>query len=375
MNIDLELWDSLITDLYQSMLNPESLANSVDKANTALNSDLCHIVGFAPCGKETVRIFTDSNMGTLADLYAGYYTQIDPRRKFMATTTPGETYKCSNFYDQKFVSGSEFYQDFLIPQGFRYVIGSCLYRSEAQSIFVAFNHGRGRPDFSEDEERFFRLYIAHLSKVISGIIKLAPVSRALDSETALDALQFGVIGLTSVGKVCYTNATSEKFLGTHLSRQVLHGRLCEGSELSCIFQQVLKDGHPRHLSVPSFAGTSSVYVSVIRTKHTTDRMLVRGGDSENSSTRVLLIMSSAKERASPAPSQLIVMFGLSPTEARLAHQLSRGMSINEYAERFCVSVATVRTQLRAILRKTGESRQQDLVRMLVTIPVISSPTT
>jgi DNA-binding CsgD family transcriptional regulator len=118
-----------------------------------------------------------------------------------------------------------------------------------------------------------------------------------------------------------------------------------------------------------------VYVSVIKTKQATDRMLVHGGDSENSSTRVLLIMSSGHERASPAPGQLIVMFDLSPTEARLAHQLSRGVSINEYAENFCVSVATVRTQLRAVLRKTGTSRQQDLIRMLATIPVISQPTT
>ena len=35
---------------------------------------------------------------------------------------------------------------------------------------------------------------------------------------------------------------------------------------------------------------------------------------------------------------------------------------------FNVSVATVRSQLRALLRKTGEERQQDLVHMLASLP-------
>lgn len=368
MNFDVEHWDSLVSDLYQCMLRPDLLTGVVEVANTALQSDLCHIVGFTPSGKETIRIMTDREMGTVGDLYAGYYSRIDPRRKFIETAGVGQTYRCSAFYDQKFVSGSEFYQDFLIPQGFRYVIGSCLHRSDAQSIFVAFNHGRGRADFSETDESFFRLYISHLSKVIGGMIKLAPVAHVLESEYALDALAYGVIGLNAKGRISYANAMAERHLASRLHGQIDGGRLCTGSALAGIVQRVISNGTPGSLTVPGSNGAGDLFITVMRTAPASDQLLVRGGDSENASTKVLLIISPGHDKAAPPPGQLIAMFGLSPAEARLAHALTCGGSINAYADQFCVSVATARTQLRAVLRKTGQSRQQGLIQMLASIP-------
>ena len=59
-------------------------------------------------------------------------------------------------------------------------------------------------------------------------------------------------------------------------------------------------------------------------------------------TDVLLIISERKAAAAPSPSQLTDMFGLTPTEARLACQLACGMLIGAYGNTFCVSVATAR---------------------------------
>ncbi|WP_426197448.1 hypothetical protein [Massilia sp. DWR3-1-1] len=368
MNFDVEQWDTLVGDLYQSMLRPELLAGAVATANTALHSDLCHIVGFTPDGKETIRIFTDKDLNAAGDLYAGHYSRIDPRRKFIETAAVGATYRCSAFYDEKFVSANEFYQDFLIPQGFRYVIGACLYRSEAQTIFAAFNHGKGRPDFSATEQHFFGLYISHLSKVMGAMLKLAPVSQALESEMALDALQYGVIGLNAKGKITYANARSEQLLRAQLKGEIARGQLREGGALAGIVQQVLGDGKPKSLTVPTATGAPALFITIVRTAQASAPVLLGGGDSEGASTRALLVISSGNGQAAPPPSQLVDMFGLSPTEARLAHQITGGMSIKGYADTFCVSVATARTQLRAVLRKTGQSRQQGLVQMLASIP-------
>lgn len=367
MNFDVEKWDALVADLYLSLLDPDLLPDAVQKANTALESDLCHVVGFTPQGRETVRIFTERDMGTVGDLYAGYYNRIDPRRQFIETAAVGVAYRCSAFYDARYVSGSEFYQDFLIPQGFRYVIGSCLYRSAEQNIFVAFNHRRGRRDFCADEEQFIKLYIGHLSRTVGAIVKLEPVAQALDSETALEALQYGVLGVTSAGAIAYTNPRAEAFLLSHLHCAVARGRLRDGTILGSAVGQVLADGQPRSLVMAGAATEPPLFISVIRAKPGAAQALVRGGDSVRSCTRVMLIMRAGLD--APAPSQLMAMFGLSPAEARLAHQVAGGLSLHDYADRFHVSVATARTQLRAVLRKTGAGRQQDLLRLLAAIPV------
>ena len=62
-------------------------------------------------------------------------------------------------------------------------------------------------------------------------------------------------------------------------------------------------------------------------------------------------------------------FGLSPAESRLAVALLAGKKLSEIAMEFGVQITTLRTQLSSILRKTGVTRQIDLIRLLSNIPV------
>jgi len=96
-----------------------------------------------------MRLITRDDCFEMGDLYANYYAGIDPLRAFMLSAALGQTYRCASYFDEKFVSRGEFHQDFLIPYGFRYVIGSCLHRSADQQIFGAFNHGACRADFTD----------------------------------------------------------------------------------------------------------------------------------------------------------------------------------------------------------------------------------
>ena len=83
----------------------------------------------------------------------------------------------------------------------------------------------------------------------------------------------------------------------------------------------------------------------------------------------MILNDSRQHRVAPA-SQLRELFDLSPAEARLAHALASGCTLDDYAAANCVSVNTVRSQLRQVLDKTGERRQQDLVRSLLMIPAL-----
>ena len=58
------------------------------------------------------------------------------------------------------------------------------------------------------------------------------------------------------------------------------------------------------------------------------------------------------------------LWGLTPTEARLALALTAGQSIKSFAEAEGCSWHTVRTHLRSAMRKCGCSRQLDLVQLV-----------
>lgn len=62
------------------------------------------------------------------------------------------------------------------------------------------------------------------------------------------------------------------------------------------------------------------------------------------------------------------LFDLTPAEARVARGIAEGSKVQELANRFGSSAATIRVQLRAVFEKTGVSRQADLVRLLSATP-------
>ncbi|MEO0316810.1 MAG: hypothetical protein RL404_487 [Pseudomonadota bacterium] len=66
------------------------------------------------------------------------------------------------------------------------------------------------------------------------------------------------------------------------------------------------------------------------------------------------------------------IFGLTPAEARLTRLILEGRSPGDAAIQLHVSVATIRTQLSAVLKKTGAQRQSDLVRRLSPLLVLDS---
>jgi DNA-binding CsgD family transcriptional regulator len=67
---------------------------------------------------------------------------------------------------------------------------------------------------------------------------------------------------------------------------------------------------------------------------------------------------------------LVSPFGLTTAEAQIALALLTGKRLEEVAEERGVSLGTVRSQFKAILRKAEVDRQAELVRALLAIPTI-----
>lgn len=69
------------------------------------------------------------------------------------------------------------------------------------------------------------------------------------------------------------------------------------------------------------------------------------------------------------PTALIrALFDLTPSESRLARELTTGKTLEQMAAAFGVSRETVRTQMRAVFAKTGTNRQAEVAALLAGLP-------
>lgn len=84
----------------------------------------------------------------------------------------------------------------------------------------------------------------------------------------------------------------------------------------------------------------------------------------NHDASVAVFISQRKSQPVTLPAELSEIYGLTEKEITITGQLVRGLSIKEISDESSVSQHTVRSQLKAIFRKTDTSRQAELVSLV-----------
>ncbi|MFC6486454.1 response regulator [Nitratireductor sp. GCM10026969] len=95
-----------------------------------------------------------------------------------------------------------------------------------------------------------------------------------------------------------------------------------------------------------------------------------GGRKDDApSSLAAILISDSKRRSAPPEHMLVSLFGLTPTEAQIAHGLVSGQRSADIARRLKISQTTVAFHLRNLFEKTGTRRQVDLVALILSTPV------
>ena len=92
------------------------------------------------------------------------------------------------------------------------------------------------------------------------------------------------------------------------------------------------------------------------------------GNGAASEAAAILLIAEPDRRPAILGRHLVDWFGLTPTEAELAVQLANGARLEDLSARKGVRMSTLRSQLSAVLGKTGADRQAELVGLLHRLP-------
>jgi DNA-binding CsgD family transcriptional regulator len=378
----------LIADLYESALLPEQIPDVLARINQALDCDGLHLVGK---DEDTSAVFASVVIGERIAAaerdYLAHYHRIDPRLQIGLNSPTAVVVACHDFLDDRFVSGSEFYQDFLIPAGPRYVIGGNIHRAGGKNIHIALNHLVGRPEFSDEKRREVGTYMFHLSRWAKHLFLADELRGAASSGFfALETLGQGILILDERSSVLFANQAAQRLLGDVLTARGFRTSWAPGAHLKTQFRQTIRDRQARTLPLVHPIGGRPTPLVLSLLPLPRDRgMGVRMPSGMEAVSRVLDPAQSGGIGAIPSASLVVLIraqeatraagpgryqraFGLTPAEARLADALAHGASPQGYADTAGLSITTVRTQIRALLAKTGAANLRALVVLLAGLP-------
>jgi hypothetical protein len=103
-------------------LEPQGWSEFLDAFCTLIDAAFAHYVAWDERADATIFSASSRWIPTGSEqAYIDHYGAIDPRRKLVTEQGSGNWVLCNEHFDERYVSQSEFYQDFLIPVGGRYV--------------------------------------------------------------------------------------------------------------------------------------------------------------------------------------------------------------------------------------------------------------
>jgi DNA-binding CsgD family transcriptional regulator/PAS domain-containing protein len=298
-------------------------------------------------------------------LYHEHYSTIEPTRLIGARLPPNTIMLCHEHIDSETVRKSEYYADFFLPHGARWLMGAHLTQRDTTTIDIAFQRSPAQPHFSEVERKRLADVVPHLRRAVRLGQTLARTNFLPQlGLAAFDRIPAALAIIDEKAHLLYANPSAEAIFrsqdGLSIRNSALH-----------IEQAVQADALRYALSVSPERAASGASLHVNRRSNPLPYLLritpLRMPENPILSPDVnivLLTISVPGERMLADRELLIGGFGLTPAEARVAAALAAGDRAEHIAARFSISMPTVRSQIRAVLEKTHTRRQIDAVQVI-----------
>jgi len=274
---------------------------------------------------------------------------------------------------------TEFYDVFLRPNDLFYALGGSVVKQGDSNFRMSFVRSEKAGPYTDAELHLMRQLMPHLRNAVVLHRKLHRIQvLAAAGMAALELVPVGVILLNSSGAVAHANQRAHDLLART-------GALCFGpggtihaasptanNQLQRLIQDAVRTGAGKgqaHGGALQLRGAGGRRLQVLVTPLAPARAFAAFGDT----AMAAIFCSDPDAMIGQLSQRLERMYGMTPAEAQLTEALVNGKSLQEYADTRSVTINTVRTQLKSATAKTGARRQADLVRMVLTGPVIFNP--
>jgi DNA-binding CsgD family transcriptional regulator/PAS domain-containing protein len=269
---------------------------------------------------------------------------------------------------------SDYYNGFMKPHDMHvYMRMTLSVEDECRSI-ISFARPMSLGEYDTAEVEHCRRLVPHFQRAARVMQRVEESNLVLTAfSDMLEQSPTGVLLLSRNGKVLFANRAvramaqcadgfllrGERIEVVNRQHQAALQRLIAGATGRPDRADVARGGVmrlPRKSGKPDFAMVAAPLAN---------------GTSWGESGPVAFILVTDPETTAMRPEATIrQLFGLSPAESRVAQRLMMGDSPEQAAAFLEVTIATARWHLASLYRKTGTSRQAQLVRLLMSAPMI-----
>jgi DNA-binding CsgD family transcriptional regulator/PAS domain-containing protein len=327
------------------------------------------------------RILAHSGMPAFAEAHRTYnqsFKHRDPfRQQFLRNPRVG-VFEGVELCPYRELVKTEMYREFLNPLKLHHTTYIVLSMSPRKYEFISMWRGAGRPELDHEAHYLLKLVMPHIQTALQVRQVLnAAEHRAHNAEALLDISSTAAILLDDDGHIVFMNTAAQNLTLDCDGMRINGDQLFPTDPASrmefrslVLAAAAFNHEHPGGaltLARPSGKRALQVLVTPFRPV-----------DAFRSLARVLVLATDPEVKVNFPDAILRALYDLTPAETEIANGLLTGFSIEDLALLRKVSVATVRSQMKALLGKTDTRRQTDLVRLLSslrrTTPTQTTPT-
>jgi DNA-binding CsgD family transcriptional regulator/PAS domain-containing protein len=358
--------ERVISDIYAAAIEPclwASVLRSVTEATGAIGA--AYIVRDVRAGRVDSAIFS----GPSAQFTSDYMTRFAAKDPFIDLLAGhnGTWVRLSEHIAAEELRQNEWYTDFVLKSGVRDIVAAQVSDTGSHTAVFGVHEGIGEKQLTAANLRRLDQLLAPLRRAAELQLwlrelgwKFAVLARAFDQVAT------GFIVVDADGLVIEMNGLAERVVRrgdglTFRNGALGAARVFQNARLGAAIMSATRPG--------SGATSSRILIGRQGGKH--DYILAvspLGADLGFYSNPMALIIVVDQEARSPKPGDLSAYFGLSFAEARLVTHLMAGKHLSAIAAETGASVATLRSQLRSVLKKINVERQSDLFLVLSRVP-------
>lgn len=374
-----DAFDNIVTGFYRAAGGAIGWIEALVPFQRAMSAIAIYLHAVDPMQGRVVFAYAANDMPVESELdYLRTYHQIDPRANLVIGLEPGKWINCWEVFDDAFVARDPFYQEFLIPYGGRYVSGVKLLQDDSMSVLLGVHRGNGSPRLDLAEI----LVCQRLAHHLTGALQMHRSQLRLRQENRLGLelltrLRAPIVLIDDQRQIQQANPAARALLANGGPVFESHGRLCcrrpgDDSALLLSLRKLLWTGvdsstdirsDTLHLHARSASSDDGVglYLDALRPKKTLHVFGER--------PLAMVMIHDPRKHLTLDPFVVATAFSLTPAEARVAVAAVEGASAEQIATRYGTSIHTVRSQLQAILQKTGTTRQTEMIGLLAGLPM------
>lgn len=291
-------------------------------------------------------------------LYNACYNAIDPGKQFMAEREAGHWYHDAEELGERRIARDPYYQEFYRPQGMHSTSCLKLYEHQHTGAYLSLFTNRDAGPPRREHQQLLERVTPHLRRASRILEKLNDLQLGLHQrDLLLDTPHSALWIVNGKGRCLYRNALAEQKMTSALfpvleRNGLLLFRGGGGVGLSAIEKAT------------SVQGAQASYLPMGSEGHLLVLPLASRLDAVRACTEPVALLILARPGQGNISATAARLFHLTPAESRLAELLLQGRVAKQCAQELDVSIATIRTQLRSLLRKTNTQRQVELLGLL-----------